>query len=129
MRRDRAAATPSPIVGEGWGGGAGRRGTEVPPGSTPTPNPSPQGGGEEFAALLRRKLAHTTSGIAVHISGCPKGCAHPMPAALTLVGTPNGCGIVHRGSARTAPGHYVDPANLGDEISRIAAESKEAAHG
>jgi len=52
-----------------------------------------------------------------------------MPAALTLVGTPQGCGIVHNGSARVAPDHYVDPANLGDEISRIAAKCKEAAHG
>jgi hypothetical protein len=52
-----------------------------------------------------------------------------MPAALTLVGTARGCGIVHHGSARMAPGHYVDPASLGDEISRIAAESREAAYG
>jgi len=29
----------------------------VPPLTTPTPNPSPQGGGEEFAALLQRKPA------------------------------------------------------------------------
>jgi precorrin-3B synthase len=79
--------------------------------------------------ILEPAFRLVRNGIAVHISGCPKGCAHPMPAALTLVGTPDGCGIVHRGSARTAPGHYVDPANLGDEISRIAAESKEAAYG
>jgi len=59
----------------------------------------------------------------------PQGLRHPIAAALTLVGTPDGCGIVHRGSARTAPGHYVDPANLGDEISRIATMSKEVAHG
>ena len=82
-----------------------------------------------LAPILEPALRPVRNGVVVHISGCPKGCAHPMPAALTLVGTPDGCGIVHRGSARTAPGHYVDPANLGDEISRIAAESKEAAHG
>jgi hypothetical protein len=52
-----------------------------------------------------------------------------MPAALTLVGTPRGCGIVYHGSARMTPGHYVDPANLADEISRIATKSEEAAHG
>jgi precorrin-3B synthase len=82
-----------------------------------------------LAPILEPAFRPVRNGIAVHISGCPKGCAHPMPAALTLVGTPDGCGIVHRGSARTAPGHYVDPANLGDEISRIATKSKEAAHG
>jgi hypothetical protein len=32
------------------------RGTEVPHLATPTPNPAPQGGGEEFAALSRLNL-------------------------------------------------------------------------
>jgi precorrin-3B synthase len=83
----------------------------------------------ELAPVLEHVFRPVRNGIAVHISGCPKGCAHPMPAALTLVGTADGCGIVHRGSARTAPGHYVDLANLADEISRIATKSQEAAHG
>jgi hypothetical protein len=52
-----------------------------------------------------------------------------MPAVLTLVGTPRGCGIVHHGSARMTPSRYVDPANVGDEMLRIATERKEAAHG
>ncbi len=82
-----------------------------------------------LAPILEPAFRPVRNGVVVHISGCPKGCAHPMPAALTLVGTPDGCGIVHRGSARTAPGHYVDPANLGDEISRIATKGKEGAHG
>jgi precorrin-3B synthase len=79
--------------------------------------------------ILEPAFRPVRNGIAVHISGCPKGCAHPMPAALTVVGTTSGCGIVHRGSARAAPGHYFDPANLGDEISRLATQSKEGAHG
>jgi precorrin-3B synthase len=74
-------------------------------------------------------LGPTRNGISVHISGCQKGCAHPMPVALTLVGTPHGCGIVHNGAARATPGHYVDPADLAAEISRIAADTSEAAHG
>jgi ring-1,2-phenylacetyl-CoA epoxidase subunit PaaD len=37
----QAAGVPSPLVGEGQGGGEPRRA-----GSPPTPNPSPQGGGE-----------------------------------------------------------------------------------
>jgi precorrin-3B synthase len=82
-----------------------------------------------LAPILEPTLKPERNGVLVHISGCPKGCAHPMPAPLTLVGTPHGCGIVHYGSARTAPGHYVDAANLRDEISRIATKSKEAAHG
>jgi len=45
FREHRAA--PSPLVGEGWGGGACRSGTAVPHPPTPTPDPSPQGGGEK----------------------------------------------------------------------------------
>src|SRR5215470_3407794 len=43
----RPYAAPSPLVGEGRGGGSGDFGTDVPHGSTPTPDPSPQGGGEQ----------------------------------------------------------------------------------
>jgi precorrin-3B synthase len=85
-----------------------------------------------IGSALHTTLEHALGpgrGIAVHISGCPKGCAHPMPAALTVVGTPLGCGIVHHGSARVTPHHYVDPANLADEISRIVTKCQEAAHG
>src|SRR5262249_8828138 len=39
-------AAPSPLVGEGRGGGASAFNKHVPHGSTPTPSPSPQGGGE-----------------------------------------------------------------------------------
>ena len=74
-------------------------------------------------------LGPARGGVSVHISGCQKGCAYPMPAALTLVGTARGCGVVHQGSARATPSHYLDPANLGAEILRIAAKTNEAAHG
>lgn len=39
----------------------------------------------------------------LHISGCAKGCAHPRAAALTVVGTPNGCALVAGGSSRDLP--------------------------
>jgi hypothetical protein len=35
------------------GGGLVHLGTDVPHRTTPTPDPSPQGGGEEYAAPLR----------------------------------------------------------------------------
>jgi precorrin-3B synthase len=39
----------------------------------------------------------------VHVSGCAKGCAHPGPARVTLVGE-NGCyNIVHNGRPRDTP--------------------------
>jgi precorrin-3B synthase len=111
----RPLATPSSTAKEGGREGFG---TQVPHGSTP--DLSPQGEGGKFAALLRRELAYTAveqvvgqrRGIALHISGCRKGCAHPMPAPLTLVGTPDGCGVVHHGCAGGAPRHYLDPADL-----------------
>jgi NitT/TauT family transport system substrate-binding protein len=84
----RAAATPSPLVGEGWGGGSGGCGNAVPSLATPIPDPSPAeprysegsatqqsdrsrqqptsvGGGEEFASPPQLKLAPTRVGVSV----------------------------------------------------------------
>jgi precorrin-3B synthase len=115
--------------------GPGSRGrTQVPSGSTP--GPSPPEGGEKFPPLLG-ELAPTAvehvlgqrRDIALHISGCSKGCAHPLPAALTVVGTARGYGVVHHGTADQAPRQYLDPASLCDGIRRLAAQTSEAAHG
>jgi sulfite reductase beta subunit-like hemoprotein len=51
MARGAALASPSPLVGEGRGGGSGDFGNEVPHLATPTPDPSPQGGGEKRQPL------------------------------------------------------------------------------
>ncbi len=41
---------------------------------------------------------------AIHVSGCAKGCAHPGPAAITLVGDGEGrYGLVRHGRAADAP--------------------------
>src|SRR5262252_7369907 len=45
-------SSPSPLVGEGRGGGSWGRGMEVPHGTTPTPNPSPQGGGARLMFMM-----------------------------------------------------------------------------
>jgi precorrin-3B synthase len=63
----------------------------------------------------------------IHISGCAKGCAHPGAAALTVVGTERGCGIVHASSARAVPSSHVDPADIIAEIKHIISQAKEAA--
>ncbi|MDX8444960.1 precorrin-3B synthase [Mesorhizobium captivum] len=44
--------------------------------------------------------------LTLHISGCAKGCAHPGPAALTLVGDENGAGLVVDGTANALPAGY-----------------------
>jgi 16S rRNA (adenine1518-N6/adenine1519-N6)-dimethyltransferase len=46
-RAPSPSVAPSPLVGEGRGGGSGDLGSAVPRGTTPTPDPSPQGGGEK----------------------------------------------------------------------------------
>src|SRR4051812_20283838 len=57
LKRQRRSA-PSPLVGEGWGGGSLLLHEICPPTTTPTPNPSPQGGGEctECVATTLRRI-------------------------------------------------------------------------
>jgi precorrin-3B synthase len=80
----------------------------------------------ELAAEIARHVPLQGDGIAVHVSGCAKGCAHPAPAPLTIVGTERGCGIVHDGTARAVPSSYANPADLAEEIDRII-DAREAA--
>jgi precorrin-3B synthase len=86
----------------------------------------------ELAAALAPQLAGLSDGIAVHVSGCAKGCAHPRPAALTVVGEAQGCGIIRDGTARATPSRHVAPAELvaclAAEIARVFATG-EAVHG
>jgi DNA-binding HxlR family transcriptional regulator len=53
-RRQQSVSSPSPLVGEGRGGGSGGFGTKVPCSSTPTLDPSPQGGGEKKGCRVIR---------------------------------------------------------------------------
>src|SRR5215468_7415432 len=53
---ERDTSSPSPLVGESQGGRAGGFGTAARHVSTPTPDPSPQGGGEE-SMLAKLKSA------------------------------------------------------------------------
>ena len=50
--------------------------------------------------------------VAVHVSGCAKGCACQKSAPLTIVGTEHGCGIVRNGTARSRPVAVVAEADL-----------------
>jgi precorrin-3B synthase len=81
-----------------------------------------------LAAELARHVFRSGDGIAVHVSGCAKGCANPRPAPLTIVGAEQGCGIVRDGSARDEPVEYADPADLALLLDRIAAKTREAVH-
>jgi precorrin-3B synthase len=74
-----------------------------------------------LANELTPRLQPHAGEIDIHISGCAKGCAHPAPAALTVVGSEHGCGIVRRGSARATPIYHVEPHDLVAEIARAMA--------
>ena len=39
----------------------------------------------------------------LHLSGCPKGCAHPKPSTLTVVGSSDGLSLIHNGRASDTP--------------------------
>lgn len=65
----------------------------------------------------------------IHISGCAKGCAHPAAAALTVVGTPEGCGLIANGVARDVPFATVPNDEMYAAIARCAREmTSEARH-
>ena len=63
---------------------------------------------------------HLDGSFKIHISGCAKGCAHPAPAALTVVGTSSGCALVANGSTRDAPFATVTTNELPAAIAEIA---------
>ncbi|RVA23301.1 precorrin-3B synthase [Mesorhizobium sp. M7D.F.Ca.US.004.03.1.1] len=57
----------------------------------------------------------------LHVSGCAKGCAHPGPAALTIVGGENGAGLVVNATAKALPAGYRPGYDAARGIGRVAA--------
>ena len=56
----------------------------------------------------------------VHVSGCAKGCAHPVAADLTLVGEDGGYQVVLGGTARDKP---VERASIDTIVERLTGHS------
>jgi precorrin-3B synthase len=76
-----------------------------------------------LAPLISAAAAGLLDGsLTVHVSGCPKGCAHPGPSGLTIVGQQSGCGLIVGGSARDHPVATVAAVALPSGFARIAAE-------
>ncbi len=73
-------------------------------------------------AVAAAVAAHLDGAFTIHISGCAKGCAHPAPAPLTLVGTPDGCALVAAGSAQDACFAVVPVDDLSATIAKIAGD-------
>jgi precorrin-3B synthase len=65
----------------------------------------------------------------IHISGCGKGCARAAPAALTIVGTSEGCALVADGRASDTPFTTIPVDELPAAIVRYVRDRRrEAAH-
>ena len=62
--------------------------------------PQAQAETRKLAASLASDLAPDRR---LHVSGCAKGCAHPGPSDVTLVGTSDGFDLVRNGSSRDVP--------------------------
>jgi precorrin-3B synthase len=60
------------------------------------------------------------AGFDIHISGCPKGCAHSKRAALTIVGTAEGCALVAGGRPGNIPFANVATDELPAAVARFA---------
>jgi precorrin-3B synthase len=78
-----------------------------------------------LAAEIASALPPSQTGIAVHVSGCAKGCAHPAPAPLTLVGTEHGCDVIRDGTPRTAPERTLQMRDLTAEAVRLCEPARE----
>jgi len=74
-----------------------------------------------LAPLISRTAADLLDGsLTVHVSGCRKGCAHPGPAGLAIVGDRSGCGLVIDGSARDRPIATIATADVPAALGSIA---------
>ncbi|MBB3285188.1 MULTISPECIES: precorrin-3B synthase [unclassified Rhizobium] len=55
----------------------------------------------------------------VHLSGCAKGCAHPSPTMLTIVGAATGYAIVVNGSSSSEPVAYIHKEDLKSTLAAL----------
>jgi precorrin-3B synthase len=63
---------------------------------------------------------HLDGSFKIHVSGCAKGCAHPAPAALTIVGTSSGYALIANGATGDAPFKIVTTNELPAAVAEIA---------
>ncbi len=63
--------------------------------------------------------------LAVHFSGCAKGCAHPEPADVTLSGIDKGAGLVLDGRARDTAIGFALPEKLVEQLALLGARRAE----
>jgi precorrin-3B synthase len=75
--------------------------------------------------IAAKLLAHAPDlldgSLDIHLSGCPKGCAHPAPALIALVGTRSGYGLVVNGAASALPATYIAENDIETTFRRLQA--------
>jgi precorrin-3B synthase len=75
----------------------------------------------ELAAAL---APHIGADECLHVSGCAKGCAHPGPSTITLVGTANGFDLVREGATLDPPAlQGLDPARILSDVDALMGAS------
>jgi precorrin-3B synthase len=80
-----------------------------------------------IAAAIAAAAAPILDGsVAIHVSGCVKGCANPWPASLALFGHEDGAGLVVAGRAGDHGVATVPPADLPAAVARLAATVRAA---
>jgi precorrin-3B synthase len=75
-------------------------------------------------ALAEHTATEFSDGKTIHISGCAKGCAQASAAALTIVGTPEGCALIADGSIRDVPFAIVPANEIPAAITQYVREQK-----
>ena len=78
---------------------------------------------KSIAGLAVQRLAPLLdASLTLHVSGCPKGCAHPRAAALALVGgpAPDRLGLVLEGRAGDAASIALDASDLNEALTRLS---------
>lgn len=70
-------------------------------------------------ALVAHCDALLDGSVDLHISGCPKGCAHPAGAAVTLCGTAAGIGLVLAGRASDTLAATISADKLEPAVQRL----------
>jgi precorrin-3B synthase len=75
----------------------------------------------DIAAEAARDCADLLDGsFTLHITGCPKGCAHPQASTLALCGTADGVSFVADGKASDAPFAYSSFVDTNATLRRLA---------
>jgi precorrin-3B synthase len=75
----------------------------------------------EIAAAAAAECADLLDGsFKLHVTGCPKGCAHPQPAALAICGTADRVSLIAQAKAADEPFAFASFADTNATLRRLA---------